>query len=97
MTKKAVIITDNSAALSIQLIWCLPRFKSTQDSIICTNNYAETSYFDEVMVVWSFHILVCLYPFVPIYTQKIDFWILKANERLRRGHQDFAGRQIKTN
>ena len=65
--------------------------------MIYTNNYAETSYFDEVMVVWSFLILVYLYPFVLKYTQNINFWILKANERLRRGHQDFAGRQIKTN
>ena len=47
--------------------------------MIWTNKYAEKSYFDEVMVVWSFHILVCLYPFVPIYTQKIDFWISEAN------------------
>ena len=48
--------------------------------MICTNKYAEKSYFDVVMMVWSFLILVYLYPFVQKFTQKMKFWILKANE-----------------
>jgi len=80
MTKKTVIITNISAESSIQLIWYLPHFKSTQDGIICTKNCAEQTYLDVVMMVWSFLILVYLYPFVQKCTQKMKFWILKANE-----------------